>query len=148
MIWDEFERLFKKKYLSERYYDDKAKECYELQMGSMINDEYTSRFLEMLRYVPYIKDEKTKIQRFISGLPTTYRDQIEFDEPRSLEEAIRKLKHFYEQSKPKVDPERDLKGNEKVKGKWPPKRGRPQDASEKENVVIYKKFNAVEKGHG
>ena len=30
LVWDEFERLFKKKYLSERYYDDKAKEFYEL----------------------------------------------------------------------------------------------------------------------
>jgi len=41
-----------------------------------------------------------------------------------------------------------LKGNEKVKGKWPLKRGRPQDAGEKENVVPYKKFNTFEKGHG
>jgi len=47
--------------LSERYYDDRAKEFYELQMGSMIDDEYTSKFLELLRYVPYLKDEKAKI---------------------------------------------------------------------------------------
>lgn len=53
-------------------------EFYELQMGSMIDDEYTGRFLELLRYVPYLKDEKTKVQRFISGIPTTYRDHIEF----------------------------------------------------------------------
>ena len=38
-----------------------------------------------------------------------------------------------------------MKRNEKAKGKWPPKRGRPQDASEKENVVPYKRFNATEK---
>jgi len=25
LTWDEFERLFKKKYLSKRYYDDRAK---------------------------------------------------------------------------------------------------------------------------
>lgn len=30
-------------------------------MGSMTNDEYTSRFLELLRYVPYLKEEKTKL---------------------------------------------------------------------------------------
>lgn len=69
LIWDYFERLFKKKYLSERYYDDIAKEFYELQMGSMRDDEYTSRFLELLRYVTYLKDEKDNIQRFISGFP-------------------------------------------------------------------------------
>lgn len=74
LIWDEFKRHLKKKYLSERYYDDRDKEFYELQTGSMIDDEYTSNFLELLRYVPYLKDEKAKIHRFISGFPMTYRD--------------------------------------------------------------------------
>jgi len=77
----------------ERYYDENA---YEMQMGSMTNDEYTNRFLELLRYVPYLKDEKAKIQVFMSGLPTKYGEQIEFDDPRSLEEDVRKLKHCYE----------------------------------------------------
>lgn len=61
LIWDEFERLFKKNYLSERYYVDRAKEFYELQKGSMTNYENTSRFLALLRCVYYIKDHKAKI---------------------------------------------------------------------------------------
>ena len=65
-------------------------------MGSMTDDENTSRFLELLRYVLYLIEEKAKIQRFISGFPLTFKDRIEFDEPRSLEDAIRKLRHFYE----------------------------------------------------
>ena len=113
----------------------------------MVDVEYISRFMELLRYVPYLKDEKENIQRLISGFPTTYREHIECDEPRSLEEAIQKLKHCYEQSKRKAETNRDLKRNEKVKRKWPPKWIRPQDAGEKENVAPYKKFNAVEKGH-
>lgn len=52
LTWNEFELLFKKLYLSERYFDHRAKEFYELKMGSMTNDEYTSKFLELLRYVP------------------------------------------------------------------------------------------------
>jgi len=68
-------------------------------MGSMTNGEYTSKFSELLRNVPYLKEEKAKIQRFISGLPVAFKDRIEFDEPRSLEEAIRKLKHCHEQSR-------------------------------------------------
>ena len=67
-------------------------------MGSMIDDEYTSRFLELLRYVPYLTEEKAKIQRVISGLKVSFNDRIEFDEPISLEEAIRNLRHCYEQS--------------------------------------------------
>lgn len=37
-------------------------------MGSTIDEEYTNNFLDLLRYVPYLKDEKKKIQRFISRL--------------------------------------------------------------------------------
>ena len=88
LTWNEFERLFKEKYLSERYFDDRARELYELKMGSMIDDEYTSKFLELLRYFPYLKEEKAKIQRFTGGLLMAFKDKIEFYEPRSLEEAI------------------------------------------------------------
>jgi len=96
---NEFERLFTKNYLSERYYDEKAKDFYELHMGSMTDDEYTSRFLELLRYVPYLKEEKAKVHRFFNGFPISYRDQIEFYEIRLLEEAIQILKHCYEKLK-------------------------------------------------
>jgi len=82
LTWSEFERLFKKKYLSERYFADKEKGFYDLKMGSMTYEEYTSRFLELLRYVPYLKEEKDKIQKFISGLLIEFKDYIEFDEPR------------------------------------------------------------------
>ena len=57
------------------------------------------------------------------------------------------MKHCYEQSKHKVEPKYNLKRNDKAKGKWPPKRGRPQHESEKDNAVPYKKFNTAEKGH-
>ena len=52
LIWDEHERIFKKKYLFERYYDDKAKAIYELPMGFMKYYEYNNKFLGLLRYVP------------------------------------------------------------------------------------------------
>ena len=94
--WRHFERLFKKKYLSKRYYDDRGNEFYKLNMGSMTDEEYTSRFLELLRYVPYLEDEKAKIKIFISGFSISFRDKIEFDGPRSLEEAIINLKHCFE----------------------------------------------------
>lgn len=57
-------------------------------MGSMTDDENTGRFLESLRYVPYLVEEKSKIHRFISGILIAFKYMIEFDEPISLEEAI------------------------------------------------------------
>eukprot|EP00253_Pinus_taeda_P014682 PITA_14682 len=84
-------------------------------MGLMTYEEYTTKFLELLRYVPYIKDEKEKVQRFISGFPSTFKDWIEYDEPRSLEEVIGKLKHYYDQLKRKTESKKGWKGNDKNK---------------------------------
>ena len=50
-------------------------------------EEYANKFLELLRYVRYIRDEKVKVQCFLSGFPQSYKDRIEFYEPRILEEA-------------------------------------------------------------
>jgi len=61
--------------MSKRYYDDRAKELY----GSMKVPLIPMLPLGLLRYVPYLKDEKEKIQKFISGFPAAYRDQIEFE---------------------------------------------------------------------
>ena len=66
-------------------------------------EEYENKFLELLRYVQYIRDEKVKFQRFLSGLPQSYKYRIEFYEPRTLEEAVRKAKYCYEKRKGKLD---------------------------------------------
>ena len=60
----------------------------------MTDEEQTIRFLEMLRYLPYLKEEKGKIQRLINGFSLAFKDQIEFDEHQSLEDSIRKLEHL------------------------------------------------------
>lgn len=85
-----------------------------------------------MRYVPYHKDEKSKIQRFINGFPLSFEDWIEFDEPFSLEETITKLRNCYEQSKHKPKCKCEWKGNENTIVKWTKKSRRSQGASEKE----------------
>ena len=69
ITWKNFKRYFKKQYLSEQYYESKAKECYELKLGNLTMKDFWSKFLSLLHYVPYIVDEKTKIQCFLSCLP-------------------------------------------------------------------------------
>jgi len=143
LSWWEFKRLFKKKYLSKRYYDNKAKEFYEIKMVSLTNEEYTNKFLELLRYMSYLTNEKAKVQIFVSGFPLVFKDQIEYDEPRSLEEVIGKLKHFYDKSKCKNESQHGWKGKDKGRGKWQPKKTRPQHEDGKENVAPQKIFNAA-----
>ena len=59
--WKQFKKYFKQKYLSDMYYDDKIKEFHELKLGLLTMEEYANKFLELLRYVRYIKDDKVKI---------------------------------------------------------------------------------------
>jgi len=75
-------------YLSKRYYDGKIKKFLEHKLGKLTMDEYVKRFIELLRYVPYIKDEKTKIHFFLNGLPQCFQDIIKFDDPKTLDDTI------------------------------------------------------------
>jgi hypothetical protein len=72
-------------------------EFFELRLGSMTMAEYEKKFLGLLKYVRFTSDEKVKIQRFLSGLPSFYKEKIKYDETKTLIEAIRKAKYLYEQ---------------------------------------------------
>ena len=74
ITWKLFKRYFKKKYLSDRYYDDNIKEFHELRLGQLTMEEYANKFLELLRYVKYIRDDKVKTQHLLRGLPQPYKD--------------------------------------------------------------------------
>jgi hypothetical protein len=97
VTWKEFKRHFEKKYLNKRYYDRKMKEFVKLKLGNMTIDEYEQIFLELLKYVPFMKDEAVNIQRYPSGLPPSMRDKIQYDDPKTMEETIRRVKCLYEQ---------------------------------------------------
>ena len=61
VTWKEFKKYFQNKYLTKRYYDKKMKEFFELKIGSMTIDKYERMFLELLKYVSFIKEEPVKI---------------------------------------------------------------------------------------
>ena len=94
--WSTFKRYFKKKFMSEQYYEEREKEFYELKLGSMTMKDLNSKFLSLLRYVPYLVDEKPKVQRFLSYLPYHIKDGMEYDNPKNMEEAMRKANFYYE----------------------------------------------------
>ena len=62
--WKQFKKYFKQKYLFDRYYDDNIKEFHGLILGQQTMEEYENKFLELLRYLRYIKDDKVKIHHF------------------------------------------------------------------------------------
>jgi hypothetical protein len=97
--WREFKKYFKNKYLTKRYYEKKMKEFFELNLGSMTIDEHERRFLELLKYVSFIKDETIKILRYLSGFPPFISEKIQYGDPKTLEETIRRAKCLYDQQK-------------------------------------------------
>ena len=103
IMWKQFKKYFKQKYLSDKYYDDKIKDFHELIFGQLTMEEYANKFLDLLRYAIYNRDDKVKIQCFLNGLTQPYKDRTEFYEPRTLEEAIRKAKYCYDHNKRKFD---------------------------------------------
>eukprot|EP00253_Pinus_taeda_P011753 PITA_11753 len=101
ITWEKFQKYSKERYLTERFYDEKVKEFHDLRLGQQTMDEFITRFTSLLRYVSYIREEKAKVQRFVSSLPLYIRERIEFDNPRTMDEAIRKAKIFYQHNKQK-----------------------------------------------
>jgi hypothetical protein len=67
----------------------------QFELVSMTMEEYDKRFFELLKYVDFIIYDKVKIQRFLSGLPSLYIDKIQYRNPKTLEEAIRRVSHIY-----------------------------------------------------
>eukprot|EP00253_Pinus_taeda_P020256 PITA_20256 len=90
ITWEKFQRYFKERYLTERFYNEKAKEFHDLRLGQLTMDEFITKFTSLLRYVPYIREEKAKEQRFISNLPLFMKYCIEFDNPKTMDVVIQK----------------------------------------------------------
>jgi hypothetical protein len=66
------------------------KDFFKLKLGNMTIDEYERSFLELLKYVPFVKDEAVKIQRYLSGLPPSIGDKIQYDDPKTMERNHKK----------------------------------------------------------
>ena len=92
----------------------------------MTINEYERRFLELLKYVSFIKDEVVKIQRYLSGLPPSIGDKIQYDDPKTMEETVKKVKCLYEQQGERPilrkvwNDQRKFKKEQRQKGNMPP----------------------------
>jgi hypothetical protein len=51
-------------------------ELFELNMGCMTMEEYEKTLLALLKYVGFIKYEKVKINKFLSGITSFYKENI------------------------------------------------------------------------
>ena len=76
ILWSNFHRMFQEKYMCEIFSDKKVKQFHKLRLGSMDIDSFINIFFDLLHYVPYIKDEKVKIQQFLGCLRKNFWERI------------------------------------------------------------------------
>jgi hypothetical protein len=88
-------------------YKEKRMEWSEFKKYDLIN-----KFLDLLLFVAYINEDKVKIQRFLRCLPQSYKDKIEFDNPKSLNEVFRKARMCYDQYKQRYENPKSMEGHE------------------------------------
>lgn len=50
-----------------------------------------------------MKEEKAKIQRFISSPPNLMKEKLEFNYPKTMDDAVRKARICYQQMKKKIE---------------------------------------------
>ena len=62
-------------------------------------DEIITKFTALLRYVPYLHEERAKVQRFLSSLPTFMKQIIKFENPKMMDKIIKKVQMCYQQTK-------------------------------------------------
>ena len=78
-------------------------------------EEYENKFLGLVKFVRFIGDEKVKIKIFLSGLLAFYKERIKYNEPKTLNEAIRKAKYLYEQGQGRESLQKYWKEKKNVK---------------------------------
>lgn len=88
-------------------------------------DEFITKFTLLLKYVPYIWEEKEKVQCFISIFPTFMKEIMEFNKLKMMDEAIWKARIYYQQMKKKGDTNRG----------WPNKKGK-RNFQNKKNAKV------------
>lgn len=65
-------------------------EFRNIKLGQLSMDEFITKFTYLLSYFPYIQNEKSKVQWFISNLPILMKEPIEFDNPKTMDVVVRK----------------------------------------------------------
>ena len=67
--WEQFKEEFTDKFVPASYQDAKAEEFFKLEQGTLSVTDYERSFSELVRHVPFIRDDEvSKTKRFSVGL--------------------------------------------------------------------------------
>ena len=75
--WAQFKEEFTDKFVPASYRDANAEELFRLEQGTLSVTDYEWSFSELIRHVPFIRDDKvSKTKRFAVGLSPTIRTTV------------------------------------------------------------------------
>jgi len=78
------------------YFDQKDKSFHDFKLGQLLMVELVLKFTHILRYMPYITEEKAKVQCFINFIPLSFKERIEYGDPKPMDETIIKVTICYQ----------------------------------------------------
>jgi hypothetical protein len=90
MSWELFQEWFRERYLSEEFIEHQLNEFNALRQGGRTVPEYKARFMELLRYAPYLNMEKIKVNRFVFGFNSSLRAKVRILMPQTLHDVVQK----------------------------------------------------------
>jgi hypothetical protein len=79
---------FKGKYLPTSYQEEQAGALHALVQRHLSVEEYEERFMELVKYVPYLDNDERQVERFVYGLNAKIRAQVRMWKPSSVAEAV------------------------------------------------------------
>lgn len=86
--WEMFEERFYVKYLSPYFQEQEAEAFHMLVQGNKMVEEYEIRFMELVKYVPYLDTNECQAKRFVYGLNSRIKAMVRMWKPSSIVEVV------------------------------------------------------------
>ena len=96
------------KYLSAYYREQQVGSFHALVQGNMTVEEYEARFMELVKYVPYLDSNDRQVERFVYGLNYKIRAAVRMWKPSLVAMAVEYARYVEDMS--------DAKGGRKLIG--------------------------------
>ena len=65
--------------------------------------DFVTKFVNLMRYVPYLREEKEKVHQFMRCLPQSYKDKFQFLNANTMDEIIRHTNLCYSEFKKRCE---------------------------------------------
>jgi hypothetical protein len=144
ITWERFQQEFLDRYFPRTAREAKAREFATLAQGTMTVEQYAARFMELVRFAPYlVPDEERKARKFEEGLYPRIYDRVYSHNLRTLAEVVeraiiverglQRTAAYYEQQKRKAPSQPSVPQKPWKRNRQEPPQGQNQGSGEVPN---------------